>query len=77
MSKPIFDAVGQALELGDYVAHVARHGSSVRIKRRQITEIGFQPAPYAFDEDREEAYLCFDGNRSKAMPYNCVRLAYD
>lgn len=77
MSKPIFDAVGQALELGDYVAHVSRLGSSTQIKRRQITEIGFQPAPYGFDPDREEAYLCFDGNKNKAMPYNCVRLAYD
>lgn len=55
------DALGQRIEMGDYVAHITRHGSTVTIKQRQI-----------IDADDEGIYLC-GRYRRLVQPHNVVK----
>ena len=59
------DAVGQDLHLGDDVAYVHRHGSSVFIDRRNITSVLFSNGEYL---------LGLDGGRPMVKTRNTVRL---
>lgn len=74
--KPIYDGIGQELCVGDDVAYISRAGTHLSMKRRIITAMGWQPAPYAMAHGAApEAYLKLDGANRIVMPYNVVRVA--
>lgn len=69
------DAIGQELFVGDYVAHVSRHGSSVSIKRRKIIEISAVTSLHPNYAWLVRLSPLADGMSPPVKPYNLVKVS--